>query len=89
MLKCKVRGCKRPHRARHFCGMHLKRWERGKLNAYDPDGSPWLDNRCNSDAKVAAEIARGKRCRCGLLKPCQSCLPDGYEVAGRAPWGFL
>jgi len=29
--KCKVKGCKRPYRAKGYCVVHYKEWRRGEL----------------------------------------------------------
>lgn len=29
--KCKIKGCKRPYRAKGYCGVHYNKWCRGEL----------------------------------------------------------
>ena len=29
--KCSVEGCKRPYRAKGYCGVHYRKWRRGEL----------------------------------------------------------
>lgn len=29
--KCKMKGCKRPYRAKGYCNVHYKKWRRGEL----------------------------------------------------------
>lgn len=29
--KCKAKGCKRPYRAKGYCGTHYHKWRRGEL----------------------------------------------------------
>jgi hypothetical protein len=29
--RCKVKGCKRPYRAKGYCGTHYRAWRRGDL----------------------------------------------------------
>lgn len=31
--KCSVEGCKRPYRAKGYCGVHFHKWRRGELSA--------------------------------------------------------
>ncbi len=29
--RCRMKGCKRPYRAKSYCNVHYKRWRQGKL----------------------------------------------------------
>jgi hypothetical protein len=29
--KCRIKGCKRPYRAKGYCNVHHKQWRRGEL----------------------------------------------------------
>jgi len=75
-------ACGKPIASRGMCRGHYAKWYRSRQVTHEfrmDDGAP---------ARIEQEIADGVRCRCGLLLPCDSCLPTLIEKAQCGPWEF-
>lgn len=67
---CSIEGCSRPVLAKGLCNRHyLQKWRGHKITLNEDLTMPSIQ-----PYKVALEIAEGKRCSCGLLKPCGMCV---------------
>jgi len=79
---CTVPGCGRISNAKGLCNRHyLQAWKGKKftIEGWEEDlGMPAI-----APFKVALEIAEGKRCACGLLKPCGMCVFESSVQQGQ------
>jgi hypothetical protein len=52
-------------------------WQKKRCRDYHKRGVEKGEVATDRDlAKIDSQIASGERCKCGLLKPCNNCLPD-------------